>query len=85
MDVGLLLPSMMVIENDSIILLLSLVYMSKQRGLIVGQERDKDTEGEGILLNDWMTSDKNWDHEPSTWALLELLGIVMKIVLLVIG
>jgi hypothetical protein len=35
---------------------------------------DRRLEGEGISLNDWMTSDKNWDHEPSTWALLELLG-----------
>ena len=42
-------------------------------------------EGEGIILNDWMTSDKNWDHDPSTWALLELLGILDENVLLVIG
>jgi hypothetical protein len=26
-----------------------------------------------------MTPDKNWDHEPSTWVLLELLGIVDEI------
>jgi hypothetical protein len=50
------------------------VRLSLAKGKPLSIYEPQTREGEGISLNDWMTSDKNWDHEPSTWALLELLG-----------
>jgi hypothetical protein len=40
--------------------------LSEGVGVLVFRSFPHSNEGEGILLNDRMTSDKNCDHEPST-------------------